>query len=75
MEIELLEPRDANNEAEAIRRCVDGHVYQFTRLDDGQWIGTHRHNGGKAEILAGANAVSSQAVYDEIMRHHRNLHD
>lgn len=67
-----LEPPDERGECEAIRRCGE-HVYQFTRLDDGTFMATHRVAGGKPEILA--SVVRGSTAYAAVMEHHRATHE
>jgi len=70
--LERLEELDERGEGEAIRKCGQ-HVYQFTRLDDGTFMATHRFAGGKVEVLA--SAVRSSTCYTAVMEHHRGTHE
>jgi hypothetical protein len=66
--LERLEEPDSRGEFEAIGRCGE-HVYQFTRLDDGTFMVTHRLAGGKVEVLN--SAVRGGTCYETALQHRR----
>ncbi len=70
LSLEKLEPRDWRDECEAIRKCGQ-HVYQFTRLDDGTFMVTHRFAGGKVEMLE--SGVRGRVCFRAMQAHHDAL--